>query len=325
MVNNLFKLAIKLIFLICFFFFAGCNSETKKSSQTSKSKEPSELPQNNLTFEAVNGVRFYEVKRRFKTGLSFNADGFQQEPSWTIEFKAPDSMLAYSPEIKRMQGFYLQHDHDKVYNFAREFFRANIISKDSMVLQRLQVDGRIIAGNDDLRSDVNCTFYTKDYIENKLHTTVDELRKPTKADTLFIKKLSERTYRDPENASVAFAAREPVVFTPKGKFITVKKLSNINEASQRTAAYDYIYPEYKIVILRAYKDFAYNMRVVVDANGKIYVKTVNYVLNPEGRKKMLQGVVDIYLKNMLMVSPGKTLGIPHSSEVTVNIVGKLAK
>lgn len=301
----------------------ACRSDPKPEKQ----KEETKIESKDLSFADINGVQFFEVKRRFKNNLSFNEDGFQQEPKWLIQFKAPDTMLAYSPEKGGMEAFYLQHDHGKVYNFAREFFRAKVIHKDSLILQRLQVTGRVIAGDDDVRSDVYCVYYSKDYIENKLKTTVEELRKPTKADTVFIKKLTDRSNLDPGNPKLAFAARTPVSFIPKGEFITAEKQSTQNLTDNRTAAYDYIYPEYKIVILRAYKAFAYRVHFVVDANGKMYVTSVEGVMPEyqEARKKMLQGVADVYFKNMLKINPGTTLGIPHSSTITINIVGKLAK
>ena len=141
-----------------------------------------------------------------KTGLCL-------PPTWIIEYKAPDTMLAYSPEKQGMEAFYLQFDHGRVYNFAREFFRVKTIARDSLVLQRLQVDARVITKGE--VSDVNCTYYTKDYIEKVLKTTVGELQRPTKADTAFIKKLSEATYRNPSNPDTAFAATEIVQLKTK--------------------------------------------------------------------------------------------------------------
>jgi hypothetical protein len=320
------KLNLTLYFLL---FLAVTLSACKNGTKQAKTATPNpeDLPANNLTFRDVNGIRFYEVKRRFKNGLSFNEVGFQQEPTWIIQFKYPDTMLAYSPDKKGMEAFYLHFDHGRVYNFAREFFRVRIISKDSLVLQRLQVNAKIIAGDDDERSNVYCTFYTKNYIENVLKTTVGELQKPTKADTIFIKKLAEKTYEDPGNPKLAFAGRQPVIFTPKSKAVTVEKISTVDELSNRTLAYDYIYPEYRIVINNAYKAFANRTHLVVDANGNLYVNSVEGVMaeNHEARKKMLQGVADIYLKNLFKITPGSTLGIPHSSEVTINLVGKPEK
>lgn len=302
-------------------FLFACNQD---SNQKEVKDSVNAATSTDLSFKDVNGVRFYEVKRRFKNGLSFNEIGFQQEPTWIIEFKAPDTMLAYSPEKRGMEAFYLQYDHGKVYNFAREFFRAIAISKDSLILQRLQVDGKVIT--DDVRSDVYCTYYTRDYIEKKLHTTIGELQKPTKRDSLYIKNLSERTDRNPSNADTAFAARQPVIFSPKGQYVTVEKYSTADALNKRTKAYDYIYPEYKIVIKRAYKKFAYRFSVVVDSKGKMYVNRVEGVMDEDmaSRKKLLQGITDVYLKNLLNISPGTTLGIPHSSEITLNVVGKLS-
>ena len=45
----------------------------------------------------------------------------------------------------------------------------------------------------------------------------------------------------------------------------------------------------------------------------------------EGKKRMMQGVADVYIRNLFDVVPGTTLGIPHNSEITVMIVGKAIK
>ncbi len=305
------------LFTISFLFSCGEASKNDKS-KAQKAEEPA----NDLTFSDIKGIRFYEVKRRFKDGLSFNKDGFQQEPSWVIEVKKRDSIMVYSPTKKIMETVYLQFDHGKIYNFMREFFRVKLITKDSLILQRLYVEGKIIADDDDYRSEVYSTYYAKDYIEKTLRTTADELQKPTKADTLFIKNLTDKTNKDPFNEATAFAARNPVVFTPLNNLITVVKQKNTNLSKHRAAVFEYMYPEYRIVIQKCYKSFNHAISVVVDANGNMSVKKVHFTLNPEGKKKMLQGVTDVYLKNMLKVTPGKTLGIPHSSEVTIYIVGK---
>lgn len=317
---SVFKLKMKCnsiwaVLFVSLLFFCACNSNPKNGSVPLKRAESA--------FTKVNGVRFFEVKRRFRNGLSFNKDGFQHVPTWVLEFQAPDTMLAYSPEKKGMEAFYLHYDHGQVYNFAREFFRAIAIEKDSLVLQRLQVNGKVIAGDDDVRSDVYCTFYTKDYIENKLHTTIGELQNTTKADTAFIQKLTERSNRDPGNPATAFAATAPVVFTPKSKFVTVEKLVTIDETNHRSASYDYMYPQYKIAILRSYKKFFHSFSLIVDAKGKMYVNRVDNVM-PEDvppRKKLLQGITDLYLKNLFTITPGQTLGIPHSSEITIYLTG----
>lgn len=318
-----------LIFISAFLSFVACQSDSKndagKSNKTITAAE--DLPENNLKFKDVNGIRFFEVKRRFRNGLSFNTDGFQQEPTWIIQYKAPDTMLAYSPEKSKMEAFYLHHDHGRIYNFAREYFRVRIISKDSLVLQRVQVDAMKIANDDDPRSDVYSTYYTKNYID-KLNTTIGELQKPTARDTAFIKDLTSKSDKDPGNPKLAFPGRIPVVFTPKNTNVSVQKISTVDALNNRKSSVDYFYPYYKIAINKSYKDFTYSFSVVVAANGKMYVtKGYEFVLPEyqEQRKKLLQGIADVYLSNLFIVTPGKTLGIPHSSEIALTVTGKTGK
>lgn len=308
---------------------AACQSDSKKeANKTDKTVTAAEdLPENNLKLKEVNGIRFFEVKRRFRNGLSFNTDGFQQEPTWIIQYKDPDTMLAYSPEKSKMESFYLHHDHGRIYNFAREYFRIRIISKDSLVLQRIQVDAMKIAGDDDPRSDVYSTYYTKNYID-KLNTTIGELQKPTARDTAFIKDLTAKSDKDPGNPKLAFPGRIPVVLTPKNTNVSVQKISTVDELNNRKSSVDYFYPYYKIAINKSYKDFTYSFSVVVAANGKMYVtKGYEFVLPEyqEQRKKLLQGIADVYLSNLFIVTPGKTLGIPHSSEIALTVTGKTGK
>ncbi|GGE57467.1 hypothetical protein EV200_103244 [Pedobacter psychrotolerans] len=306
MIQNILKLFFIVLIL------SACNSRSKKNDATLR----------DFSFAPVKGIRFEEVKRRFSNNLSFNKEGFMQEPSWIIEVAAEDTMMAWSPQKQKMQKFYLQYDHGNVYNFAEEFFKVKHISKDSLVFQRIQVDGRVIA--DDIRSDVNMTFYAQTYIKNKLKTTASALQKPSKADTLFIKKRSDEVNR---TGTGAFAARVPVQFIPKSKIVKVEKFSTVDKLQKRTAAYDYMFPQYRIEIQRAYKDFAYECLAVVDYTGAMRIVNVNGVLPDavEGKKRMMQGVADIYIRNLFNVIPGTTLGIPHNSEITVMIVGKAIK
>ncbi|PWS27855.1 hypothetical protein DHW03_09790 [Pedobacter yonginense] len=305
MINN----SIKLFFLLL--LFSAC-TRTKSTDATLR----------DFTFAPVKGIRYEEVKRRFSDGLSFNKEGFMQKPSWIIEVAAEDTMMAWSPQKQIMQKFYLQYDHGNVYNFAEEFFKVKHISKDSLVFQRVQVDGKVIAA--DIRSDVNMTFYAQSYIKNKLKVSAAELQKTSKQDTLFIQKRSEQVNA---NSDSAFAALKPVQFIPKSKIVTVEKISTVDKLSKRTEAYDYMYPQYKIVIDRAYKDFAYQCSAVVGYNGVIRIQNAYGVLpeDVESRKKVIHGVADIYLRNLFNVIPGTTLGIPHNSEITLSIVGRAIK
>ncbi|RYG09124.1 MAG: hypothetical protein EOO07_24380, partial [Chitinophagaceae bacterium] len=223
-----------LAFLVSIFLYA-CGGSADKTSAAEAG----------LSFKDVDGIRFYEVKRRFSNGLSFNKDGFMLVPNWVIEYKHPDTMLAYSPEKKGMEAFFLLHDHAKIYNFAREYFRAKVITKDSLILQRLQVEALVVAKGE--VSDVNSTYYTKNYIEKVLKTTVGELQRPTKADTAYIKKLAEKTYKHPLNPDTAFAATEIVKMKPNSKNVSVKLIGYADSGAHRKS-YAYMYPEYKIEI-----------------------------------------------------------------------------
>jgi hypothetical protein len=291
------------------------------SSCTSNSNE-NHRTAGRLSFDSIIGIKYYEVKRRFSTGLSFNELGFQQEPTWIIQFKDQDSILAYSPQKKRMQSFFLHYDHGDVYNFAKEWFRIKKITKDSLVFQRLHLTGREISK--DIRSDVNITWYAENYIKNVLKTTALSLQRPTKADTLYIHQLAKKSNRNPGNLDSAFAGREPVQLSPSSKIIRVKKISTVDKLIGRTESYDYLFPRYRIDIVNAYDDFGYEFSALVDEKGKIYLGKfrTDSPENYEPRKKTLEAIINVYLQNLLTVIPGKTLGIAHSSEINLIVTGR---
>ena len=274
-----------------------------------------------MDFSTIKGITYHEVKRRFSNGLSFDSIGFQQEPSWIIQFAANDSILAYSPQKDRMQNFYLHYDHGDVYNFAKEWFRIKNFNKDSINMQRLFVNNKEIAK--DVRSDVNLTFYAADYIKNTLKTTAAELQKPSAKDTAFIKSLAERANRFPTDNDKVFAGRQPAQLIPKSKLVSVEKISSVDVLNGKTQAYDYLYPKYRVVIEKAYKDFGYTFTVFVDEKGKLTLGTFTGAIPEfyETRKKVLEGIIEVYLQNLLVVKPGRTLGIPHASLITVTVKG----
>src|SRR5690606_19095800 len=47
-------------------------------------------------FEPIAGTDFYETRRAFDNGLSFDTIGFQQEPLWHINFTNDDSVKIHS-------------------------------------------------------------------------------------------------------------------------------------------------------------------------------------------------------------------------------------
>lgn len=300
----------------CLLLFA-CNS---KPAKVVVKKKPKVIEVQDLA--AIRGIRYTEVKRRFSNGLSFDTTGFQQKPSWIIQFTAKDTVSAFDPGQKIMQPFYLVHDRNSIFNFAKEWFRFKLISKDSLVFQRLQVNGKEIAN--DIRSDVNMTFYADDYITNRLHTKADILQQASKADTVFISKLVTKANLDPGNRAVAFAATQIAQLTPIDNRISVEQISAVDPLNGKTGSWDYLYPRYRIVIPQAYKDFAYEFNIMIDKNGKMIMGD-SFLSIPEfreARRKVLKGIMNVYLQNLLKIKPGTTLGMPHSSEITVSVVGR---
>ena len=305
-------------FLAVGLILSACNATPEKAAKKEKKKKEDIK---RLDFTPIVGIKYHEVTRRFSNGLSFSDIGFQQEPSWIIQFASNDTVKAWSPQKQIMQSFYFMYDHGDVYNFAGEWFRIKGFSKDSIRMQRLHLTKQVIAK--DIRSDVIMTYYSEDYLK-RINKTPEELQKPTAADTAFIRKLVARADRNPTNADSAFAGRIPVKFTPKSKIISVEKLNTVDRLLGRTESYDYLFPEYRIKIQKAYQDFGYSFTAVVDQHGKIHLNSFRDDMPEyhEQRKKVLEGIIDVYLQNLLTVKPGTTLGIPHSSEITLNVSGK---
>ncbi len=298
--------------ILCLFYMAlfGCKSPNKKN----KHDRP-------YSFLIVKGIKFYEVRRTFNNGLAFSKTGFQQQPEWQIKFIAKDTVQAYNPGDNKMHNFYLHYDHGTVYNFANEWFRIKNVSKDSLILQRLQVNSKVIIK--DIRSNVYMTFYSENFIKNTLHTSVKKLQEPRKIDTLFIKKCVQKANTNIFDSTYFFAARNPVIFKAKTKQITAEKTIITLNLLSNSKSFSYLYPEYKIVINKAYKNFSYYIKVIVDKNGKVFIydfaATDDYRLN---RKKVLQGIIDVYFYNLLNIVPGNTLGLNHSSVVAIDLVGR---
>ena len=219
-----------------------------------------------------------------------------------------------------MIDFVITHSHDAVYNFAREWFRVIKMNKDSLVFQRLQVNARLVAN--DIRSNVYMTFYSENYI-SRLKTTSQVLQKPRSNDTAFVKQRAILANKKPMDSSFFFAARNPVEFTPKNNIVKIKKVTIVDKLANKTAAYDYLYPAYTVTIKPAYKNFAYTISAVVDENGKLFVYKFNAIDEfKENRKKVLQGILDVYISQSASIKPGSTLGFPHATLVILNLIGK---
>ncbi len=302
---------IRNIFILLLFAFCSCNRNNPKQD-ASLTK---------YSFETIKGIKYIEVRRAFDNGIAFDKQGFQQEPEWIVQFLSDTVVDTYSPTRKKMIRFVVTHSHDAVYNFAREWFRVLKLTKDSLLFQRLEVNGKVVAKA--VRSNVYMTFYAEDYLKNKLKSTVEELQQPREIDSVFVKKQADLTNNDPLNSDLFFAAREPASFTPKSKMIKVEKLSNVDKLQNRSASYDYLYPEYRITILPAYKDFAYTISAIVDDKGNLFVYKFNAEEDyKENRRKVLQGILDVYVSKLTTIKVGRTLGFKHSTLVVLDLIGK---
>lgn len=291
------------------FLFASCGHISKMA------EEPAP------TFTAIKGIRYTEVKRRFNNGLSFTDQGFQLEPEWNLYFNADDSVRIYSPEKKQYMTYRIFHSHKALFQFAREWIRVKHVSKDSLIFQVMELESRVVM--EDL-SNITMTLYSDEYIKNVLKTTAEKLKAPSKEDSLFIKYRAIQANSHPDSA---FAARNPVIFKSKSKILTVEKikpaldpyLGFVNRSEE------YLYPEYRINISKAYNNFHYSFEVRVDHTGKMQFKKFLVPVEPEfleTKTRVAQGIIDVYLKNLLEVIPGNTLGYPHSSLVNLHVIGK---
>lgn len=272
------------------------------------------------SFESVKQIRYSEVRREFGSGLSIDKNGFQLEPEWQIYFTGNDSVKIFSLEKQKFMPYRIFHSHKDLFQFARKWFRVKHVSADSIVLKAIQVYGREV---NEGPSDVYMTLYADDYIRKKLLTTRVLLRSPDANDSLYAKYRAIQASISPDSA---FAARNPVVFTSRSSIIRIEKIEphgdpNLGEIDRFKS---YLNPEYKIYIDKAYQNFTYSFYAVVDQKGKIIFKRFNVRLMPEfieTKTKVAKGIIDVYLKNLLDVKPGNTLGYPHSSVVLLHVIG----
>ena len=276
-----------------------------------------------LPFGDVKGTHFTEVRRIYTNGLKFDKQGYQLEPSWKLYFISDDSVNVYSPKMKTYYGFHVYFDHDSVFNMVDAWFKVKKIAPDSLVLQALRVENKIILDDDD-GSKVFLTFYSDRYIKANDAEKIRTMGLPGKKDTAFVKQRSAQVNAKPDST---FAAREPVVLKSRSSLIKVEKVKNestpINEVD---AADDYLAPEYNITIQKAYEGFSYIMYVYVDEKGKMTFRNSAVPLMPEFKasyEQVMRGIVDGYLSRYLDVTPGKTLGIPHTTCILLNVDGKL--
>lgn len=300
--------------IVCFFIvcclFEGCAN--RDTSETDDPRKPSLAP--------LVGIDYYEVRRSFDNGLAYDSIGFVQEPEWHVKFTREDAIQIYVPGSDSSFNFEITHDHDSFFHFARESWKVIDLHPDSMMLQRLSLDGLRV---NKIRSNVYMRFYSKDYLR-QLDTLLIELRKPRRQDTLFVQQMITRANRNPNSIDSSFSSKHYAKLTSQSPIIEIKRREYDSlETMKRSAAYEYLYPEYDITINKAYKDFYHTFSVLVDQHGKLHLGKF-YVMPEfeESRRRVLTGIIDVYLQNLLDIRPAETMGIPHTSVVYFRIRGK---
>jgi hypothetical protein len=139
---------------------------------------------------------------------------------------------------------------------------------------------------------------------------------------VYIKAKSELANRIPDSA---FAGTDPATLRSKSPFVTVEKEVVPPDDVNGGKTYDnYLLPTYNITIHHAYDDFSYFYTIYVDERGHMTFRKANQVISHEFLKSTLEtmkGITDGYLKVYLDAKPGKTLGIPHTSIIMLNVFG----
>jgi hypothetical protein len=271
-----------------------------------------------ISLKPLLHIPFIEVRRRLKSGLSFDDQGFMTEPFYRITFLSADSARILNPMDGQYYNFYIFPETDSIFNVARSYFKMIQMSRDSMKLQVMQVEGDTMHLQ---RSLVYMTFYSQNYIKNVLHTTAAILGRPDHNDTVFIRKKSEIANKIPDSA---FAARQPAIIISKNRLVKIELNAVVPDMMNNYDASDgYMNPEYEITINKAYEDFSYSFSVFVDDKGKMTFDRSLLDIQPEFRKStidVIKGIIDGYLAFYLKVTPGSTLGIRHTSRVILDVI-----
>lgn len=276
-----------------------------------------------IHFKSILNIPFIEVRRRLKSGLSFDNQGFEAEPFYRITFLSEDTARILNPMDGNYYNFYVFRETDSIFNVARSYFKMKEMSKDSIRFQVMQVAGDTLHLQ---RSLVYMTFYSKNYLQNVLHTTAEKLGRPDHRDTMFILHKSEIANRIPDSA---FAARQPAVIKSINPLVKVEQNVVKADAMNNFDASDgYMNPEFNITINKAYENFSYSFWAFVDDKGKLLYDHSDEMVEPEFKEstdKTIKAIVDGYLSFYLKVIPGSTLGIKHTSRVLLNVTGRTGR
>jgi len=303
---------INRLLLFACFLLAGCAGPDSQAENQDDPRRPS--------FAPIVGIDFYEVRRAFDNGLAYDTIGFVQIPEWHIKFTREDAVQIYVPGSDSSFNFQITHDHDSFFHFARESWKVVDLHPDSIMLQRLSLDGLRVNKQ---RSNLYMRFYSKAYLD-RLGTPLEELRKPRRQDTLFVQQMVERANRNLTKVDSSYSSRNFPKLVSKSPMLEIKRrqYDELDMVGQ-SPSYEYLYPEYDIVIHKAYKDFSYSFSMLVGPDGTL--RLGNFFVMPEfydSRRRVLTGIIEVYLQNLLDITPATTLGMPHNSTVYLQVRGK---
>lgn len=299
-----------------FLFFSSCHLVGCSGLSEEEPADP-----RRPSFEPIVDIDFYEARRAFDNGLAYDSIGFVQEAEWHVKFTDGDHIQIYAPEAEdSLFNFEITHDHDSFFHFARESWKVIDLNRDSLMLQRLSLDGLRV---NKIRSNVYMRFYSQDYL-NKLGTPLAELRKPRRHDTLFVQAMVDRANRNLDNVDSSYSSKNYPKLSSNSDILEIERRQYDSLAlMSQSKAYAYLYPEYDITINKAYKDFYYTFSALVGPDGKL--RLGKFFVMPEfeeSRRRVLTGIIDVYLQNLLDITPASTLGMSHNSVVYLRVRGK---
>lgn len=274
-----------------------------------------------ISFKPLLGISYTEIARRSQNGLSFNSYGYQLEPQWKMQFVSNDSTSIYSPTKKQFINFPLTRGYDSIFNTARTWLKVKTMTKDSMIIELLKAYGDSV---DTRGAKVYMVFYANNYIDNVLHGDISKCKSPSRKDSVYIQWLTDAANK---NVDRAFAARQPAELKSKSPLITIStRHTEPTMLNNFDTSYDYMNPEFDIVIKKAYTNFHYSFSIFVDTAGQMrYGKPLTVFSEKSYEENYIhlsKAVMNSYFKYYLNAIPGKTLGIVHTSEIAVHVTGK---
>jgi len=311
--DNIIVQLVRTFLLMCCCFLSGCSGTDGREEHDPR--RPS--------FKPIVGVDFYEVRRSFDNGLAYDSIGFVQEAEWHVKFTREDAIQIYVPGSDSSFNFEITHDHDSFFHFARESWKVVDLNRDSLMLQRLSLDGLRV---NKMRSNVYMRFYAKAHLSG-LGKSLARLREPRQQDTLFVQEMVHRANRNLGNVDSSYSSKNYPKLSSNSEMLEIERRQYDSlELLSQSSAYAYLYPEYDITIHRAYKDFYYTFSVLVGPDGKL--RLGEFFVMPEfeeSRRRVLGGIIDVYLQNLLDIIPASTLGLPHNSVVYLRVRGQTDK